>query len=278
MMLQAHESIKLTALLQRAPRHWTILTVAVLLLAAAPMGIYILADKSHGATVFGNSQSYTAEVVSSQADGQCGNRDQNTGYWVDVTWTDGNSSHQGGYLSCGASPVIGSHVTIWVTDGGGITASSPMGKMIALIVVGVVMALTMGMAYGFTFRSLHKSREQLQAVVNGRLSSAIPVEVAFNNKSMMELRSLPSASASLIDREVVHPLLYSDNGSVPVIRMPKKRAGQWSLYLTEPIAGSKKQIGLLQRNNERCWIQLSPQLGWPPEAEPLDRTGSTGFH
>ena len=71
-MLRPSEVTELAALRQRAGLHWTILVIVVLLLAAAPTGVYILTDGSHGAHIFGNSESYTAQVVSSQADGRCG--------------------------------------------------------------------------------------------------------------------------------------------------------------------------------------------------------------
>ena len=255
-MLHPHESTKLNSLLGRVGWYWAISLIVTVLLAAIPTVINLLGGDDNVEHFLGDTQSYTARVDSVEPNGQCGSRVRRTRYRVEVSWVENQSTYQGSFSECGHAPPPGSSVAIWVADSGTVFGESPASTRTMSILTGAALG-TIGLGLGLGLATMQRARRRLATVGYGPLSQAMPVDLVRGHRNSWRIH--PHGSIPAIDKAQLMPILYSNGGSRPTNRVPRNAVGQWWFSMAQPIAGSKKQIALLQRGNERCWVQLKPR-------------------
>ncbi|WP_152442629.1 hypothetical protein [Nocardiopsis kunsanensis] len=252
-MLLPDESAVLRKVNGRSPRQWLAVAVVVLTLTAVPPMVFLW-EKGAWDHLRGRSEPVTALVVSVRPDGSCRASEK---YRVDVVWNvDDAVPGRGNYTRCGNAPREGTHLQTWVGPNGHVNTASPETDRFFLSVFSLCLGAA-GSVFGVIALLVSGRRaRRLLAVGNRELSPTVPVRLRRGYESRLFLRPAePTLEMAEQDTDITL-ILYNRPGASPVLRTWRKMTGPWQLRLT-PAVGRRKRIGLLERGQERCWIEFS---------------------
>ena len=236
----------------RSPRQWLAVAVVVLLLTATPPVVFLW-EKGAWDHLRGRSEPVAALVASVRPDGSCRASEK---YRVDVVWSvDDAFPGRGSYTRCGNAPREGTHLQAWVGPNGHVNTVSPESDRFFLSVFSLFPGAA-GLVFGVIALIVTGRRaRRLLAWGNRELSPTVPVRLRRGYKSRLILRPTEPTLGMAEQETDITLILYSRPGAPPVFRTWRKMTGPWQLRLTLAV-GRRKRIGLLERGQERCWIEL----------------------
>ncbi|HIV57449.1 MAG TPA: hypothetical protein H9902_05770 [Candidatus Stackebrandtia faecavium] len=250
-MLLPEEAAQARHYLARIPRYTLVTVLITLALAAVPTLIYVSFD-GHLDHLLGKDKQVTAMVDDVRPDGTCG-RSRNTDHRVEVSWMDDGERRSGVYYHCKNAPVRGSTIQVWAGPSGHVAIDSPATDRAGLTALSVILA---GIALTIGTSALTATRNQYrQLLLQGHQPLSRPIAVELNpaGKGSIKMKhAAPDIIGTKRSRRVRVMFHRSASGKTSL----SEGAGIWGtwwLQLTRTTE-RKKQIGLLTRGNERCWV------------------------
>lgn len=257
-MLLPQETARVQKALGRTPLHWLFVLVLTVVLTVAPSVIYLSTEKGRVDHLLGRTEPVIAEVESVHSSGSCGRRSHRARYKIEVSWTtlDG-TSRTGTYTRCGSPPQVGQMVEVWVGSGDHVEHESPTSSRLGLSITSLVLGGFAGLLGALIVTMQARRRRRLLTDGYLGLSHAMPVELVRGPKAALRVFSTAPVPDPAIHKAGTYVILHTQYGSEPTTQLPRHGAGPWWLRLAPSATGSRKRIGLLERQQERCWIEIT---------------------
>ncbi len=249
----------------RGSRWWVLVAVLAVLVLALPAVLYVVADGKHSLGgdrlehLLGRTEQVTARVEAVQHVGYCGRPSESREQFrIELSWTTGPPPGHGGYLACTSAPGVGESISAWVDADGYVHLESPTEVRLGVAGIGLALALAMiGTGAGILVPPARRRRRLLSAA-GAPLLPPVPV-LAGENRSRQRgfpFRPAPPAEGVAPPMWAV-PVLYAARGEAPVPTSLRKLRGRWS-FRAGPVLSSGRQLGVLDRAGERCWVESRP--------------------
>lgn len=250
----------------RRSRWWVLVVALAVLLTALPYGLVVFGNGPHalggdGAEhLMGRTEQVTAQVDAVQVDGYC-RRESRDRFRIDLSWTAGPPPGHSAYLMCGDAPAVGESVQAWVDSGGAVFLESPTEVRLGMGALGLGLGLaTVGTGAAMLIPAARR-RHRLLAAANAPLLPPVPVLIEPYDRRHLGFRVSPAPQAAGVAPPMTAiPILYAATGRPPKLTSVRKLKGPW-YFRAGPVTESGRQLGVLVRGQERCWVEGRPLRG-----------------
>ncbi len=241
------------------------MAVVAVLLLVLPMLMYVFAEGKHSLGgnrldhLLGRTEQVTAQVDSVQTVGYCGRKSQSREQFrIELSWSAGPPPGHSAYLICNSAPVVGQSIPAWVDSGGYVQLESPTEVRLGMGAIGLGLGLlTVGTGAAMLVPA-RRQRQRLLAAADTPLLPPVPV-IAGRNASRRRgfgFRPAPQ-SAGLAPPMWAIAILYAAPGHSPKITSTRQVKGAWH-FRAGLVLESGRQLGVLERGQERCWVEARP--------------------
>lgn len=261
-LLDAAAVAALRAPAARGSRWWVLVAALAVLLLALPAVLYVVADGKHSLGgdrlehLLGRTEQVTARVDAVQQVGYCGRPSESREQFrIELSWTAGPPPGHGGYLVCNSAPGVGEDIPVWVDADGYVQLESPTEVRLAVVGIGLALALvTIGTGAGILVPPARRRRRLLSAAETPLLPP-VPVLAQKNWSRQLGFPFRPAPPAEGVAPPMwAVPVLYAAPGKTPVPTSIRKLRGRW-YFRAGPLLASGRQLGVLERAGERCWVE-----------------------
>lgn len=245
---------------------WVLVAALAVLLTALPLALFAFGNGPHalggdGAEhLLGRTEEVTAQVDAVQVDGYC-RRESRDRFRIDLSWTSGPPPGHSTYRMCGEAPAVGETVTAWVDSSGAVFLESPTEVRLGMGALGLGLGLaTIGTGAAMLVPA-QRRRNRLLAAAHTPLLPPVPVLVEPYDRRHLGFRVSPAPQAAGVAPPMTAiPILYAESGRPPELSSVRKLKGPWH-FRAGPVLESGRQLGVLERGQERCWVQGRPPRG-----------------
>ena len=250
----------------RRSRWWVLVGVLAALLTALPLGLYAFGDDPHSLGgdnrehLLGGTEEVTAGVDSVVVDGYC-RRESRDRFRIELSWTAGPLPGHSAYLMCGEAPAVGQTLQAWVDSGGAVFLESPTEIWAGMGALGLGLGVaTVGTGAAMLVPA-QRRRRRLLAAANAPLLPPVPVLVEPYDRRHLGFRVSPAPQAAGVAPPMsAIPILYAEPGRAPELGSVRKLKGAWH-FRAGLVLESGRQLGVLERGPERCWVEGRPGRG-----------------
>lgn len=240
---------------RRTVRRWSLLSVVTVLLVAIPVWIWA-GQQGPREHLLGLSKVQTVEVVSVERIRACANGGQHR-WGVEAVPVQAQPTEVIAWERCAPMGVLdeGDVMDVWVTDSGFVAEYSATTNRVLFVgsIAGIVVAILGLGALGA--RREKRLRHLLRGAGDGDLGDPISVVVEQDEKKRRwTIRASRKGSELAAYDESFQPVLSTGPDSGAVLA-GAPQTGRWQLRLS-PHDHEGHRIGLMTRDDKRCWIQL----------------------
>lgn len=250
----------------RRSRWWVLVGVLAVLLTALPLALFALGNAPHSLGgngpehLLGRTEQVTAHVDAVQVDGHCRQQHRER-FRIELSWTAGPPPGHSSYLKCTEAPAVGERLQAWVDSDGAVFLESPAEVWAGMSAIGLGLGLVTVGTGAVMLVPAQRRRDRLLAAAGAPLLPPVPVFVEPYERRQLGFRISPAPQATVVTPPMTAiPILYAAPGRSPELTSVRKLKGPW-YFRAGPVTESGRQPGVLERGQERCWVEGRPVHG-----------------
>ena len=250
----------------RRSRWWVVVIVLAVGLTILPLSLFAFGPGPHSLGgdgrehLLGGTEEVTAQVDAAVVDGYC-RRQSRDRYRLELSWQSGPPPGHSAYLVCGEEFAVGDRVQVWVDSGGAVFLDTPNEARFGMGGLGLVLGIATVGVGAATLVPARGRRQQLLAAAHAPLLPPVPVLAAPNKSRQLGFPFRPAPQVGGVAPPMwAISILYAAPGQPPKLTSMRTLTGEWH-FRAGPLVESGHQFGVLERGEERCWVQARPLRG-----------------
>ena len=245
---------------------WVLVGVLAVLLTVLPLGLFAFVGGGHSQSgdglehLLGRTERVTAQVDAVQVDGHC-RRQSRDRFRIELSWTAGPPPGHSVYRICGDAPAVGENIRPWVDSGGAVFLDSPATARLAMGGIGLVLGIATVGTGAAMLVPMARRRRRLLAAASAPLLPPVPVFAEENRGGKLGFPFRPAPQVAGVAPPMwALSILSAAPGRPLKLTSRRKLTGEWH-FRAGPVLDSGRQLGVLERAGERCWVEARPMKG-----------------